>query len=48
MACGIDAFFQAEIDRAIRAGIQHVVTFVLGIVHAELVLNVFGQGMHLK
>src|ERR1700678_602362 len=39
---------QAEIDGGSWAGIEHVVAFVLGVVHAESVLNIFGERVDLE
>src|ERR1017187_7444890 len=48
MGLGVNIFLQTEIDGRVRAGVEQVITFVLRVVHAEMVLDVFGQRMHLE
>ncbi len=47
---GVYAGLDAQIDRsiALRNGVKDIVAFVLRIVHAEILLDVLGERMHLK
>ena len=48
IAVGLDAFPQAQINAGVRPGIEQVVAFVLRVVHPEMLLDVFGERMHLE
>ena len=43
-----DPGFGAEIHHGVRLGFENVIALILGIVHAKLLLNVFGKRMNLK
>src|ERR1039458_9622031 len=45
---GIDPAPQAEVNARSGSGIQQVIALVLRIMHSEMVLDVFGERMHLK
>jgi len=42
------SLFEAKVDMGVRLGIEHVVTFVLSVMHAKLFLNVLCQRVYLK
>ena len=44
----IDTLVETEIDCGIFLSREHVVAFVLSVVHAKRLLDVFSQRMHLK
>jgi hypothetical protein len=44
----INVVFQAKKDSCFGLCIEQVIALVLRVVHAELVLNVFGEGVYLE
>ena len=44
----VDTFFQSQIHHSILSGIQQIVALVLCIVHAEILADKLGGGMHLQ
>ena len=44
----VHVFLQAQVDARSGCGIQDVVALVLRVVHAEMLLDVLGERMHLK
>ncbi len=44
----MDTRFGPQINFRTRLGLQQVITFVLGVVHAKVLLNIFGKRMDLE
>lgn len=45
---GVDGFAQAEIDTSIGRGIEQIVAFILGVIHAEMGTDVSGKRVNLE
>ena len=44
----VGACFAAQVDLRVWLGIEQVIAFILGVMQAELLLNITGQGMDLQ